>query len=417
MTQNKHRRFFYGYVVVTAMFFVMVVGWGSIYSFGVFLKPVLVDFGWTNAATSGAYSLYMFIHGLFYIVTGRLTDRFGPRAVLTVCGILLGLGYFLMSQVSLIWQIYLFYGVIIGISMSGFFVPIVSTVVRWFVERRGLMTSIVVAGVGAGTMVLPPLAGWLISNYGWRTCYVIVGTIVLLFAVSAAQFLRRDPAQMGQSPYGEPEPDANVPGLPSGLAGFSLSEAIRTSQFWVFTAILFCFGFSLQTVMVHIVTHAIELGNSAMISASIMTFIGGLSIAGRLIIGIGSDIIGNKRALVICLTFLPVALFGLMGAKELWMLYLFAAIFGFAYGGEVSLSSPIVAEVFGLKSHGIILGFILFLGATAGGAVGPLVAGRMFDITGNYYLAFLISAVVALMALALTSFLRPMSCKVKANGT
>ena len=141
MVEKVKPKFFYGYVVVLASFFILLITWGTIYTFGVFLKPLLAEFGWTRAETSGAYSLYMVLHGVLYIVTGRLNDRFGPRMLMTACGLLLGLGYFLMAYISAIWHLYLFYGVIIGIAMSAGFVPLVSTIVRWFVKRRALMTG------------------------------------------------------------------------------------------------------------------------------------------------------------------------------------------------------------------------------------------------------------------------------------
>ena len=182
---SKKPKFFYGYVVIAAGFFVMAVLNAGLHSFGVFLKPISTEFGWTRAATSGAHSMSLFLMGLLYMVTGRLSDRFGPRVVLTVCGVLFGLGYLLMSQISALWQLYLFYGVLVAMGISGGFVPLVSMAVRWFVRRRALMTGIIASGIGAGTMIGPPLAGWLISNYGWRNSYFMIGitTLVLLVLV------------------------------------------------------------------------------------------------------------------------------------------------------------------------------------------------------------------------------------------
>jgi len=157
---NMKPKFFYGYVVVALAFLIMAIMGGTIYTFGIFFKPLAGDFGWSSAATSGAFSLQMVIHGLFYIVTGRLNDRFGPRLVVSACCLLLGAGYLLMSQISDIWQLYLFYGVVIGIGMSGAFVPLGSTVARWFVKRKGAMIGIAVAGISVGTMIMPPVASW-----------------------------------------------------------------------------------------------------------------------------------------------------------------------------------------------------------------------------------------------------------------
>ena len=197
MAESRQPKIFYGYIVVAVAFLIMMIMWGTSYSFGVFFKPLLAEFGWTRAMTSGAYSLCMLLTGLLSIGTGRLTDRFGPRVVVTGCGLFLGLGCLLVSQVSALWQLYLFYGVMIGAGLSGAVVPMVATVARWFVKRRGMMTGITISGLGMGTLVMPPITNWLISTYGWRTSYIIIGITALVLVTSAAQFMKRDPAQIG----------------------------------------------------------------------------------------------------------------------------------------------------------------------------------------------------------------------------
>ena len=152
-------KFFYGYVVVGISFLISMMIYGAMYTFTVFLEPLLAEFGWSRAATSGAFSLFMVFHGLLYIATGKLTDRFGPRIVITICSIFLGLGYILMSQINTIWQLYLVYGVIISIGVSGAFIPLASTIARWFILKRGMMTGILTAGVGVGTKGTHPPAG------------------------------------------------------------------------------------------------------------------------------------------------------------------------------------------------------------------------------------------------------------------
>lgn len=396
--------FFYGYIIVLAGFIIMVVSWGTFYTFGVFFKPLLTEFGWTRAITSGAFSLCSLLLGILAIIVGRLNDRFGPRLVVTACGFLLGLGYLLMSQVSATWQLYLFYGVIVGVGMGGTFVPVASTIARWFVKRRGTMTGIASAGVAAGTMIMPLLANWLISSYGWRTSYTIMGIAVSVLIVGAAQLLKRDPAQMGQVPYGENEIKAESLNLQT--RGFSLREALYTRPLWLFLIAYLSYGFWLSSIMVHIVPHATELGFSATSATNILAIIGGASFMGRIIMGSAGDRMGNRLVFTISFIIVSVALFWLQLAREVWMLYLFAAIFAFGYSGCAALISPIVAELFGLSSHGVLLGIVHFAYAS-GGAIGPIVVGRLFDITGSYQLAFLVSAAVSVIGLIITPFLRP----------
>ncbi len=406
MAENRESKFFYGYIIAIGSFFIMLLLHGINYSFGVFFKPLLAEFSWTRAATSGAYSLSMMLAGFLVIIMGRLTDRFGPRLAITACGFFLGLGCLLMSQIGAIWQLYLFYGVIIGIGMSGSWVPLVSTVARWFVKRRGLMTGVASAGIGAGIMIMPPLATWLISNYDWRTSYTILGIIALEFIILAAQFLKRDPGQVGQLPYGENE--VKEQGLSLEARELSFREAIRTRQLGTLFAIYFSYGFWLNSIMVHAVPHATDLGISATSAANILAIIGGGSIGGKMIMGSAGDRIGNMKAFIVSFILVSVALFWLLVAKEVWMLYLFAIVFAFGYAGVATLGSPIVAELFGLGSHGAILGAIVFV-YTIGGAVGPIVTGLIFDIIGSYQVAFLACAALAVIGLVLASLLRPTS--------
>lgn len=395
-------KFFYGYVVVALAFLIMVITGGTMYTFGIFFKPLANGFGWTSAAISGAFSLQMVLHGFFYIVTGRLNDRFGPRVVVSGCSLLLGVGYLLMSQISDIWHLYLFYGVIIAIGMSGAFVPLSSTVARWFVKRKGAMIGIAVAGISAGTMIMPPVANWLISSYGWRTSYAVIGLTVLVITISAAQFLRRDPSQMRLLPYGKSEVQEESSNLE--VLGVSLQGAMHTRQFWLLSVAFLSFGVFQTAIMVHIVPHAIELGISATAAANIFAVIGGLGIVGRIVMGGTSDRIGSRAALIICFVLLTATLAWLLVAKELWMLYLFAAFFGFGYGGISALIPPTVAELFGLRSHGVVLGVITFI-TTAGGAVGAIMAGSIFDITGSYQVTFLICVALGVTGIIILSAL------------
>jgi MFS family permease len=397
-------RFFYGYIIVSLAFLVLMMLGGSMFTFGVFFKPLSGDFGWTRALTSGAFSMYWIMFGLLSIIMGRLTDKLGPRVVVTICGLFIGLGYLLMSQISAAWQLYLLYGVIIGSGMGSGFVPQLSTVARWFVKRRGLLTGITIAGIGFGTMIVPPVANWLISNYGWRTSYAIIGFIALVVIILAAQFLRRDPSQKGLVPYGSGELKKSASDLRD--QGFSFREAIKTRQFWLLCAAGFFFVLSQQAIMVHVVPHAIGLGISTILAANILAIIGGLSVAGRISMGSSIDRIGNKSVLVISLFLATAALAWILAAREIWMLYLFAVVFGFAWGGISTMLSPMVAELFGLSSHGVLLGAVIF-SMNIGGALGPVLAGGIFDVRGSYDWAFLACTIICAIGLVLSTLLKP----------
>ena len=382
----------------------MVISWGIFLSFGVFLEPLLTEFGLTRAVTSSTYSLALLANGLLSIVIGRLNDKFGPRLIMTGCGLSLGLGYLLMSQISAVWQIYVLYGVLIGIGLSGTFVPLASTVAKWFVKKRGLMTGIMTAGQGLGLMIMAPIITWLLTNYGWRLSYVIVGIIVLVVILSAAQFLKRDPAQIGQLAYDESRAKAGSSNMK--MTGFSLQEAMHTKEFWMLAIMFLSVFFCLGTITVHVVIHATGLGIPATAAAKILALIGGAGILGRIILGSIGDRTGNKSVSIISFSLMSAALCWLTMAKELWMLYLVAVVFGLGFGGLLALLSPMSAELFGLRSHGVILGILMF-GAEIGESAGPTLAGWIFDIHGSYQWAFLISLALSTIGIMLSSLLRP----------
>jgi len=405
---DRKPRVFYGYFVAAAALGIMVIYWGTFYTFGVFFKPLSAHFEWTRETTSLAYTINAVLLGFMDIIVGKLTDKFGPRVVLTVTGIFLGAGYLLMSQISNVWQFYLYYGVIVAIGMGGSFIPIVSTIAKWFVKRRGLMTGIVVAGIGIGTLLIPPIATKLIIAYDWSRSYIIVGAVALVLITLAAQFIRRDPSQMGLLPDGATRVDQQ--GTETDTGSHSLTEAFRTRQFWLVCALFFGFLFCVNTIMVHIANHATDLNYSETDAALIISIIGAVSIAGRLAFGAFSDKADTKTALIIALIMFTAALFSLQIIDQLWMLYLFAVIYGFGYGGLVALSSPLTAELFGLGSHGVILGFIFFFGSM-GQATGPWLAGKIFDTTLSYQSAFLACGIIGIICIILTLMIRPTALK------
>lgn len=401
-SEQNRSGFFYGYLIVGLAFIIMFVLWGAFYAFGIFFKPILKEFGWTRAMTAGAFSLCSIVQGLLSIAMGGLTDKFGARLVMTLCGLFLGVGYLLMSQLSVIWQLYLFFGAIVGAGMGGSFTPLMSVVARWFMKRRSTMTGIVAAGTGFGTLIAPPVVSRLVSSYGWRVSYVILGGIVLGIVVVCAQFIRHEPARMGQAAYGDDGEREKV--LNQDFKELSLREAIYTRQFWTLFGMVFSLGFCVFAIMVHIAPHAAEIGISTTSAANILATIGGASILGKVLLGKTADRIGNRRTFIIGFILMLAALFMVLPTKGELMLYLFAVVYGFGFGGCIASESPIVAELFGLSSHGLILGVISF-SFLLGGAFGPFLFGFIFDITGSYQWGFLACGVVSFIGLILTAIL------------
>jgi MFS family permease len=399
----KKPALFYGYVVVAGCFAIQATGIGTHIAFGVFFKPLLAEFGWPRAALAGAHSMAFMLMGLLGIFVGRLNDRLGPRLVMTVTAVFFGLGLFLMSTANSLWQVYLFYGIVVGIGLSPVDVIALSTTARWFVRRRSMMSGIVKVGTGTGQLVIPFAASLLIMSYGWRSSYVIMSVFSMLMLAGMGQMLRRDPSQKGLLPDGDTQ--TATQGIHIAEMGILPSDALKTRQFWTICFINLTIMFSLMMILVHIVPHAMDIGLPATTAAGVLSTIAGASMVGRLLIGITADRAGIRACMIFCFTLLILAFLWLRVAKELWMLYLFAGVYGIGHGGHFTLISPLVAEHFGIRSHGVLFGIVLFAG-NVGGAVGPVLAGYLFDVTGSYGSTFWICAAAGSIALGLILSLR-----------
>jgi len=403
-------RFFYGYVVTAAVFGVFMIGWG-IYSptFGVFFKPVLTEFGWSRAETALGYSLSMIVQGTLAIFMGLLTDRLGPRLVVTVFGSFLGVCFLLLSQVNALWQFQLYYALIGAIGVSSFLVPTMATVSRWFVKRRGLMMGIAQAGMGIGGLIFAPLSGWLILTYGWRDAYIILGIILLAGIIMSGLFLKRDPRDIGQLPdgiSGATAPEVKKQSLGLLTTGLSLHEAIRTSQFWMLAGLYFSFGFLRTTFVAHIAAHVQDLRFSLADGANILAAISGASIIGRIGMGRVADIIGNRPAFAMSFAAMTVTLIWGLITKDLWGLYLFALVFGFGWGAQAVIRSAITSEAFGLVSLGLLMG-VLGLAEQGAATIGAYFAGYIFDAVGNYNPVFWIGIAISTIGIILAWLLKP----------
>jgi MFS family permease len=397
-------RFFYGYYIVIAAFFIMLVYGMTRSSFGVFFKPIIEEMGWNSASLSSAYSISIFIEGGGGIIMGIISDRLGPKIVVLLCGFLLGLGFFLVSLSNALWQMYLIFGLLIGMGLSGVFVPLITTIARWFYVRRNSMSGLILIGSGIGSLISGPVANWLISTYDWRQSYVIFSIVVFIVFILVSLFLKRDPSQVGQMPDGRYAPEKHE--SQSDTTGFTLKQSMATSQFWFTSLMFFCFGFCSFSQMVHIVPHVIELGKSATTGANVLASVGGASIIGRLAIGVISGRIGNRQTFITGFILTSFAFFWLAFTRETWGFYLHAIVLGFCMGSMTSLYAPMVAELFGLKWHGLIFGASGFL-AMVGGTVGPIFTGYIFDLTGAYQIAFIILAVIGIAGLIFSALIRP----------
>ena len=401
--------FFYGWIVVIALTVVMTIINGAYFSFGVFLKPISEEFDWTRATTSGAFSTCLWVSGLLGILTGALTDKYGPRMVIIVGALLGGLGYLLLSYTGALWHLYVGFGIMVAVNKSTCWTPLMATTSRWFTKRRVLALGIVTAGVGLGQMLIPPLAAHLIEGYDWSTAYRVIAIMIWVIPTSAAMLVRRSPQDMGLLPDGKTQGSNTAVRERQTetveMKEWSHREAVRTLPFWLLVFIHLMHAASYLIVMAHIVARATDVGIAATSAALILTFIGGATILSRIVVGGISLKVGSRVILLSCLILMAVALFCFVWVRDLWMFCALGVLFGFGYGGSGTIGVSLVSELFGLRSVGVILGFTGF-GWNTGCAIGAFLGGYIFDITGSYITAFVVGGVVALIGAMLVFFLR-----------
>ncbi len=398
---------FYGWIVVGCVFLVLFLTYGVQYSFGVFVPAMVDELGWQRASLGGAFSLYSVVYTSFSLLSGRLTDSLGPRRVIGLGGVLLGLGIMATSQISAQWQLYLCYGVVAALGMSNAYIPCNMTVVRWFHRKRGLALGLASCGASCGILVVPMLAAFIIEYADWRLGLLTLGAALFIVINIVARFMVRSPELMGLLPDGAASPSSGIPPTASSaddMAGWTLSEARTTLTLWMF---LLAFAAVLLTVtvpFVHVPVFARDIGLSAMGGAIAVSVAGLFALLGSIALGALSDRIGRKAAMVLALCVQVAAFLIFLVADSAASLYAGAAAFGFFYGGIASLFPALVGDLFGRAHAGAIGGFI-FGCAGILGAWGPAVAGYLRDVDGDYQFAFTLCALTAFCALLLFLFI------------
>ncbi len=420
-----------GYTVVAASFVVQGTIVGAIFTYGVFFDVLHAELGWSRAVISAGSALTSLVMGVGAMAFGRVTDKAGPRGILGIAAIVLSLGYLLMSRMSAPWHLFVAYPLLVGIAFGTHDVVTLSTVARWFETRLGRMSAIVKAGTGTGQVIGPTAAAALISMFGWRNAYLWIAAVTGPLVFIASRFMRRPPHDLnapredrlpaaaqngpaGSSPPGadappdtsrRPAPDTPRPPVPSAPSP-GARELMRRPEFVRLCIAQASFFFCAPTIIVHAVPYATDLGIERTVAAGVLSAIGGISIVGRLVIGSAIDRVGGRATLLICYAILVVAFVLLLFAGNVVLLYLFAIVYGFAHGGAFTSVSPLVAELFGTRVHGLLYGTIVFVGTLAG-AIGPIFAGGLFDMLGTYRPAFLVMIVVVLVGLVSIASIRP----------
>ena len=386
------------YLIVLGACMVQFVVIGLIISFGVFFSALETEFGWSRALISSFTALAMFMMGVFAIFGGRLSDRFDPRIVLSVTGLLFSFGFVMISQVTAAWQMFVIFGLFISAGMATHDVVTLSVIARWFERRRGMMTGVVKTGTAFGQFVLPPTCALLIYEFGWKDAVIILGVsagVVLLIAASLVK----------------PMPKPSAAAAASAAPTLTFTDARRTRQFWTICAIQFLFFPTLTSVPLHLAVHGADLGMTPTLAAGLLSTMGIVSAVGRLLVGRYSDRIGGRNAYKLCLIPLIASILLLIVVRDHIFLFAVVALYGFAHGGLFTVVAPTIAESFGTGALGSIFGPVVFCG-TVGGAISPILLGGIYDLQGSYELGFATLAVLATIALMLVFTLTPRRVEV-----
>ncbi len=405
---KKSPRLFYGWLVVAGGFAVTFVGFGCVYSFSAFIDSLQQDFGASRGSVSLVFSLAGFLYFTVGTASGPLADRFGSRRTALIGMILIGIGLALASMAQNLTQVYAAYGLGVGLGVGCSYVPAMGAVQRWFIKSRGFASGLASSGIGAGTLVVPPLVALFIVHLGWREAYLLLGVLATIVGVAAALLIENDPRDRGLNPDGDINIEVLQPDLrpgPAPAAGLSIAEAVKSKRFLgLYAACLFC-AFGVFVPFVHLAPYAIDHGMAKSSAVLLVSVIGVGSTVGRFFLGGLADRLGRRLSLLAMFVGMAASLPIWALSTTFWPLAIFAFIFGVAYGGWVALLPSVVMDYFGGRNVSGIIG-VLYTSAGIGTLIGPSAAGFVFDISHSYTVQILVSAagnVIAAVIMVATS--------------
>ena len=405
-------RAFYGWYILAGCFFLLFFQAGARHSFGVMFKPMIAQLGWNRASISLAFFLNMTIFALTLTIAGRFYDRYGPKWVIFISTIFMAAGYVCISLIDSLWEFYLYYGIVAAIGVGGASVPFVAALMsKWFEKRRGLAISLALSGNCIGQFALVPLFTVFVVHYDWRTSYFLIGFLILVInTILAFVVIKGDPQDFKLKPFGDPKEsgvktDRGCKTPQTQSRDLGLKDAMRTYSFWLFLIVMFVCGSGDFMITAHLIPWVTDYGISASTAGNMLAWFGLMSLGGILIAGPLSDLIGNK--IPIAITFLlRICLFLLiLKYQNPVTFYIFALAFGFTFLITAPLTATLVGRLYGFAHVGLLSGFVTTV-HHFGGGFWAYVGGLIFDKTGSYQLIFILSAILALIALGCSVFIK-----------
>ena len=377
----------YGWVVVAVAFVFLGIGSGSFVSISVFLRPLTDELGWGRGDTTFAYLAGSIALGLGGIAMGHLADRYSTRRVVLAGVVALGLSLLLLGRQDSLWQFYLLYCLLGGLGAGAFQVPLLTNIGYWFDRRKGLALGIASAGLVLGNGAVSFLARYLITVFGWRGAYTILGVLALA-ALAPLVLLVRAPPPLAPARDAPASRDAPLGGAVSTAPASSVSSAMPARVIVPWLSVAIGLGnFCSATALVHVVALAQDRGIAAQAAAGIVLVIFVASFVGRVTFGAVADRVGGLRAALIAFAAEAALVFWFTQLTSVGAFYVLAAVFGLGYSGVVTCLVVCVRELTPVHRQGASQGVILFFG-WLGHGLGGYVSGVLFDVTGAYVVSY-----------------------------
>lgn len=401
-------------VVVGAILIQLALG--AIYAWSVFTPELVLD-GWTKSDTQWVFAVGLVSFALFMVMAGKKMPTWGPQKLTIIGGIVLGLGYLMAGLFggTDFWMLVILIGLIGGAGIGLAYVVPIAVGMRWFPDKKGMITGLAVAGFGFGAMLWVKLAGsWghLIENMGLSSTFMVYGIIFAIMVIIGGLWMKFPPAGWKPEGYEEASPGASTT---KNDKEFSSNEMLSKPQFYlIFLTFVFSAGAGLMSIglmklypMEALQANGLSAGEASAIAGTAMAVFFSLANGiGRIVWGTLSDKLGRKNSIVIMTATqgILVIMFTFMAGNE-YLLYLGATLIGFNFGGNFALFPTITADTFGVKSVGMNYPFV-FLAYGVGGILGPILGGKMGDI-GNFPMAFTIAGIAVLIGTVLTLMVKP----------
>jgi MFS family permease len=402
MTAPRPSRIHPAWIVLGALTLTMLAASGIRAVFGIYIKPMEAEFGWTRSATSGVAAISLLLVGASGPWFGRLADRSSPRLIITVCLAMLGIGSILSAYISTLWHLYVTAGVFLALGAGGVAMTTgVTLVTRWFEKHRGLALGLAAGGMSAGQLIIVPIATAITVYFGWRSSYLWLGLGLLVLVLPlAAWLIRNSPEERGLTPYGaapgwKPTSMTDANAVASRV---SISEALRYPQFWLLMGTFFVCGYTtFGTVLTHFMPHALEHSFTELQAASALGVMGAMNVLGTVGSGWICDRFGKRGPLATYYFLRGVSLVFLLYVWDVPSLHLWAAIFGLNYISTVPPTTALTGSIFGRYSVGELSGWIFFA-HQVGGALGAAFSGWLYELTGSYSIPFFVGGVLGILA-------------------